>query len=72
MRITSKGRITIPAAIRKRAGLLPDTEVFVEFDGVAVLIVPVTGRGERLIAHLRGHGDADMSTGEIMELVRGE
>jgi hypothetical protein len=26
MRITSKGQVTIPAAIRERAGLLPHTE----------------------------------------------
>ena len=27
MRITSKGQVTIPQAIRERAGLLPGTEV---------------------------------------------
>ncbi len=27
MRISSKGQVTIPADIRKRAGLLPHTEV---------------------------------------------
>lgn len=29
MRITSKGQVTIPADIRERAGLLPETEVSV-------------------------------------------
>ena len=29
MRITSKGRVTIPAAIRKQAGLLPDRDITV-------------------------------------------
>jgi AbrB family looped-hinge helix DNA binding protein len=33
LRISSKGQITIPAAIRKQAGLLPHTEVNFEFDG---------------------------------------
>jgi AbrB family looped-hinge helix DNA binding protein len=33
MRITSKGQVTIPAEIRKRAGLLPHTEVEFQFDG---------------------------------------
>ena len=33
MRITSKGQVTIPAAIRERAGLLPHTKVNFEFDG---------------------------------------
>ena len=33
MRITSKGQVTIPHEIRERAGLLPHTEVDLEFDG---------------------------------------
>jgi AbrB family looped-hinge helix DNA binding protein len=38
MRITSKGQVTIPATIREQAGLLPHSEVELEFDGSAVLI----------------------------------
>jgi AbrB family looped-hinge helix DNA binding protein len=78
MRITSKGRVTIPANIRQQAGLLPGTEVDIEFDGDGVRIVPVSGgkkhgRGARLIAHLRAlKGDVAMSTDEIMPLTRGE
>jgi AbrB family looped-hinge helix DNA binding protein len=77
MRITAKGQVTIPAEIRKRAGLLPHTEVSVEFDGEAVRIVPATAgkkaeRGTSLFAHLRGRGDIAMSTDEIMALTRGE
>ena len=44
MRITSKGQVTIPADIRERAGLLPNTEVDFEFDGKVVRIVPATSR----------------------------
>ena len=36
MRITSKGQVTIPMAIRERLGLLPDTEVEFEIDRDAV------------------------------------
>jgi AbrB family looped-hinge helix DNA binding protein len=77
MRITSKGQVTIPADIRERAGLLPHTEVDFEFDGQVVRIVPATtrhdsGRGARLIAHLRGRGDVAMSTDAIMALTRGK
>ena len=39
MRITSKGQVTIPVAIREKAGLLPHTEVDFELDGDAVRIV---------------------------------
>lgn len=77
MRITSKGQVTIPAAIRKRAGFLPHTEVEFEFDGKAVRIFRAKarkgeGRGARLVAHVRGRGDVAMSTDAIMELMRGD
>lgn len=77
MRITSKGQVTIPIAIRERAGLMPHTEVEFDFDGKAVRIRPVThgkrmGRGEKLVAHMRGRGDGKMTTDEIMALTRGK
>jgi AbrB family looped-hinge helix DNA binding protein len=76
LRISSKGQITIPAAIRKQAGLLPHTEVNFEFDGKGVRIVRANNRGEdspgsRLIAHLRGRGDIALSTDAIIALTRG-
>ena len=76
MRITSKGQVTIPADIRDKAGLLPQTEVEFEYDGKAVRIVRAKtrkkeGRGARVIAHLRARsGDIAMSTDEIMALTR--
>ncbi len=79
MRITSKGQVTIPADIRARAGLMPNTEVAFEYDGTAVRIVPVNAarkptRGEVLVVHLRHHGKGQntMTTDEIMALTRGE
>lgn len=75
MRITAKGQVTIPAELRRRAGLLPYTEVDFEFDGRTVRIVrrkqSKTSRGARIVAHLRNRGDVAMSTDEIMALVRG-
>ncbi|HEX9461563.1 MAG TPA: AbrB/MazE/SpoVT family DNA-binding domain-containing protein [Alphaproteobacteria bacterium] len=75
MRITSRGQVTIPADIRERAGLLPHTEVEFRFDGRAVRIVRAktsskSGRGARVVAHLRGRGDVAMNTDEIMALMR--
>lgn len=77
MRITSKGQVTIPADIREKAGLLPNTEVDFEFDGKVVRIIRAktpskAGRGARLVAHLRGRGDVAMSTDAIMALTRGD
>jgi len=75
MRITSKGQVTIPADIRERAGLMPNTEVNFEFDGKVVRLVPAASRshesrGARLVAHLRGRGDVAMTTDAIMALTR--
>lgn len=73
MRITSKGQVTIPAEIREQAGLLPHTEVRFEFDGTTVRIIRAdspTGRGARLVDHLRKRGDVAMSTDAIMALTR--
>jgi AbrB family looped-hinge helix DNA binding protein len=78
MRINSKGQVTIPVALRERAGLTPHTEVEFEFDGKVVQIRPIkarkgASRGELLVAHLRRHrGDIGMATDEIMAMTRGE
>ena len=75
MRITSKGQVTIPIAIREQAGLLPHTEVEFHFDGKAVRLVRAAkrtrpSRGARLIEQLRGRGDVALSTDDIMALTR--
>jgi AbrB family looped-hinge helix DNA binding protein len=77
VRITSKGQVTIPAEIRERAGLLPETEVEFFYDGEVVQLRRATSmrkpsRGERLVARLRGAGDLKMTTEEIMALTRGD
>ena len=77
MRITSKGQVTIPVAIREKTGLLPNTEVDFELDGDAVRIVRAKAprkesRGERAVRLLRGSATVKMSTDELMALTRGE
>ncbi len=78
MRITSKGQVTIPADIRDRAGLQPNTEVEFEFDGDVVLLRRAAPgrkptRGDQLVARLRAHrGGLKMTTEEIMALTRGD
>jgi AbrB family looped-hinge helix DNA binding protein len=77
MKITSKGQVTIPVAIREKAGLLPHTEVDFELEGDAVRIVRAKAprgetRGERAIRLLRGTGTVRMTTDEIMALMRGD
>jgi AbrB family looped-hinge helix DNA binding protein len=75
MRITSRGRVTIPAKIREQAGLLPHTEVEFLLDGTSVRIVLSSNaedreRRRRLIDRLRGSATVRMSTDEIVALTR--
>jgi AbrB family looped-hinge helix DNA binding protein len=75
MRITSKGQVTIPLAVRQATGLLPNSEVEFEVKGDKAILRKATRRqfrGERIIQHLRGRGSVKMSTDEIMALTRGE
>lgn len=77
MKLTVKGQVTIPLAIREQLGLLPNTEVEFEIDGDAVRIrkaaKPVgLSRGDTLIAHMRGRGTGRLTTEQIMHLTRGE
>lgn len=77
MRITTKGQVTIPAELREKAGLLPNTDVTFRLDGDTVRIERADAgrkpsRGAQIVAHLRGRGTVPMSTDEIMALTRGE
>lgn len=74
MRITSKGQVTIPLAIRERLGLLPDTEVVFEVTGSAVRLrkAPgVSGRGAAIVARLKGRSHSRLTTDQILALTRG-
>jgi AbrB family looped-hinge helix DNA binding protein len=82
MRITTKGQVTIPAAIREKAGLLPNTEVEFAYEGAGKVRLfrstsksKAKSRGEKLVEHLRRFGRAHpikMTTDEIMALTRGD
>ena len=78
MRVTSKGQVTIPQAVREQAGLLPDTEVeFVVVGDVVTIGKAVAARrptrGARAVQTLRDHGGSvRMTTDEILSLMRGE
>ena len=75
--VTSKGQVTIPKAVRDRLNIKPGTAVDFELapDGRVVLVkagkrpaAPVRGRFGRL----RGVMKSDMTTDEIMALMRGD
>ncbi|WP_328996690.1 AbrB/MazE/SpoVT family DNA-binding domain-containing protein [Kribbella sp. NBC_01245] len=74
MRITSKGRVTIPIAVRRQLGLDGGDEVRIVVDGDSARVIRVVGdesAGRRLARRLRGSGSSGMATDEIMELLRG-
>jgi AbrB family looped-hinge helix DNA binding protein len=79
MRITSKGQVTIPVAIREKAGLQPGTEVEFEIggDGQTVHMVRAKApkgetRGQEIVRRLRGSGSGKLTTDEILTLMRGD
>ena len=78
MRITTKGQVTIPIGIRKKLGLLPNSEIELEIVGKAVRVRKVRGvkarrrRGKSIVQRLRGRGSVRMSTDAILALTRGK
>lgn len=70
---TSKGQVTIPLAIRRKAGLWLNTEVSFTMSRGAVLLRKITTgetRGRQLVEHMRGKASTRMRTDPIMTLTR--
>jgi len=79
MRVTTKGQVTIPQAVREKLGIFPGTEVEFVVRGDSVKLVKAKSkngkrsRGEEIVARLVGKGTAnlDLTTDQIMALTRG-
>lgn len=73
-RITSRGQITIPQALRKKYGLLPNTEVcFEDREGQICLLKQESKHNKRgldLIRSMTSKKTLGMTTDEIMNLTR--
>ena len=73
MRVTSKGQVTIPLAVRRSLGIGPGSEVEFELDGRGARLVRArTDAGAAIARRMRGRGTVAMSTDEIMALTRGD
>ena len=75
MRLNSKGQVTIPAELRRKHHLHEGDEVEVVEEGGALRIVRAADsetRGQRLVREMRGRATTNLSTEELMELLRGE
>ena len=75
MKLNSKGQVTIPAALRRRHGLVPGDEVQVVDAGDTLRIVRVGGAptsGQEVVAQMKRTATTTRTTDELMELLRGE
>ncbi len=73
MRVTEKGQVTIPKPLREALGIGAGTEVEFQRDGDALVVRKTRDgdtRGRRLAQRLRGRGDVQLTTEEIMALTR--
>lgn len=70
MRVTQKGQVTIPLEVRRALGIAPGTEVRFELDDGTARLVPDSERAAGEIARIRGAGDIELSTDEILALTR--
>ena len=73
MRVTSKGQVTIPLAVRQKLGIEPGSEVDFELDDRGARLVRAeTARGKAIVRRMRGRATVAMSTDELMALTRGD
>jgi AbrB family looped-hinge helix DNA binding protein len=78
MKVTVKGQVTIPPAIRERYGLTPGTEVELVPQGEVLQVKPRKAKNkkespfERWLAKAAGSAQVGTSTDEFMKLTRGE
>jgi bifunctional DNA-binding transcriptional regulator/antitoxin component of YhaV-PrlF toxin-antitoxin module len=74
MKITGKGQVTIPPAMRKRHGLLPRAEIELvdQPNGVLVMRASKLSHGRRALATLLHGGKIKGRTQDWLDLTRGE
>lgn len=70
MRVTQKGQVTIPLGVREALGIHPGSEVRFELDREGARLVTGAERAREKVAAMRGAGDVQLSTDEILALTR--
>ncbi len=68
--VTQKGQATIPLEVRRALGIRPGSDVRFQLDGDGARLIVERERAAREIARMRGAGDVDLSTDEILALTR--
>ena len=70
MRVTQKGQVTIPLEVRQALGIEPGTNVEFRLEAQGARLVVDKARAEREITAMRGAGDVELTTDEILALTR--
>jgi AbrB family looped-hinge helix DNA binding protein len=71
VRVTQKGQVTIPLAVRRALGIRPGSEVEFELDERGARLLVDRDRAAAAVGAMRGAGDVALSTDEILALTRG-
>ncbi len=73
-KVTSKGQVTIPKAVRDRLGIAPGSAITFEMeaDGRVLLVKADRKRTSSRFEALRGRAGKGLTTDQIMALTRGE
>lgn len=70
MRVTQKGQVTIPLEVRRALGIHPGSDVEFEVDEQGARMLVDRDRAAREVARMRGAGDVELTTDEILALTR--
>jgi AbrB family looped-hinge helix DNA binding protein len=70
MRVTQKGQVTIPLPVRRALGIQPGSEVEFTLDEHGARLLVDSDRAAEEISRMRGAGEGEMTTEEILALTR--
>ncbi|MGD0454393.1 MAG: AbrB/MazE/SpoVT family DNA-binding domain-containing protein [Solirubrobacteraceae bacterium] len=70
MRVTQKGQVTIPLEVRRALGIHPGSDVEFEVDEQGARMLVDRDRAAHEVARMRGAGDVELTTDEILALTR--
>lgn len=70
MRVTQKGQVTIPSRVREALGIRPGSQVEFELDEHGARLIVDRRLAAEEVARMRGAGDVELTTDEILGLTR--
>jgi antitoxin PrlF len=70
MRVTQKGQVTIPLPVRRALGIHPGSDVEFQLEEHGARLLVDRDRAAEEITRMRGAGEGEMSTDDILALTR--